>query len=422
MDCLIYPVLQKFYSALSSLKVINPNDYIFENIPKLDAFFQEFRNITFVMQKSFSTTELKAFYEAKRAIYLSNDNMAWFIDIRNKITKESPFKLEKAISLKIYKAGNNFDEFKILLTIDSDKKFADLLTEISSILEEHYKNSIEVFFSISVLFIENGKEIDIYNKITEGILIMLEFVSDVCNTYPCNCDKCINLKKQIVETLNHVQYKRIIFIQDCYYNSGKIKIGERIYSYMLREEVYNKKDRRFDLVKSPMFGKDYCDNDILLLQKWALNHIFIAKMQLEQTKLDEPEILSTFLLIYEDNTAEFFGMFAGTFKTTYYRIINEVAERVKNEKIRTVLYVGELLYYPMDKLEKIHQKPYDKRMQEANGTRLYSLVTSKRLKDIIGIGIEYSKIGDMNYCLNQVQNPENLGKDFLIGPIFRSLK
>ncbi len=421
-DCLIYPVLQKFYSALSSLKAVNPDDYIFENIPKIDAFFQEFRNITFVMQKNFSTPELKAFYEAKRVTYLSNDNMAWFVDIRNKITKESPFKLEKAISLKIYTAANNFDEFKILLTIDSDKDFKDLLAEITNILEKHYKNCFEVFFSILVLFIENGKEIDIYEKIIEGTMTMWKFVSDVYNTYPCSCTKCKNLKKQIEEALNHIQYRQTIFIQDCCYNAGKIQIGSRINSYGLREKVFNKEDMRFDLAKSPMFGKDYCDNDIILLQRWALNHIFVAQMQLEQTKEKEPEILATFLLVYEDNTAELIGMFAGTVKTTYYRTINEVAERVKNEKIRTVLYVGEVLYYSVDKLKFFNQKSYDERTQEAGGTLLYNLVTSKQLENIMGIKIDYSQINDKTYCLNQVKNPENLGKDFLIGPIFRALK
>ena len=77
--CLVYPALQKFYNSLSYLVKINPEDYIFENIPKIDAFFQEFRNITFAMQKQFNTSELKQFYEIKRNEYLLNDRMRWFI-------------------------------------------------------------------------------------------------------------------------------------------------------------------------------------------------------------------------------------------------------------------------------------------------------------------------------------------------------
>ena len=420
-DCLVYPILQKFYNALSNLETANPDDYIFENIPKIDAFFQEFRNITFVMQKSFNTPELKAFYKTKREAYLSNDDMEWFKDVRNKTAKENPFKLEKAISLKTYVASNNFDEFKTLLTIDIDKNLSDLLMEVSSILEEHYRNWLEVFFSISVLFIENGKEIDIYEKIIEGTLVMWKFVSDVCSDYPCSCDKCNNLKTKIIKALNTIQFKKETkFTQDCYYNAGAIKIGSQTRSFGMRSEVFNKNDMRFELAKSPTFGKEFCDNDIRLLQKWASDHVVIAQMIFEQKK--EPEIPATFLLVYEDNTAEMICSINGSLKTTYYRIINEVAERVMNEKIRAVIYVSEVVYYPPNEFESIYRKPFEEREKEASGTLLYILIASKELENITGIGIDYSKINDKDYLSNQIINPENLGKNFIIGPIFRTLK
>jgi len=422
-DCLIYPILQKFYNALSNLEEIEPSDYIFENIPKIDAFFQEFRNITFVMQKSFNTPELKVFYEAKREEYLSNNCMKWFVDVRNKTVKQSPFNLEKAISLKTYVAANNFDEFRTLLTTDRDKNLTDLFKEISGILEERYKNWLEVFFSISVLFMEDGKEVDIYEKIVEGTTIMWKFVSDICDTYPCHCTKCKNLIKQIKKTLNHILLKQqMIFTQDCYYNAGKIQIGMQINFYGSRGNIFDKKDLRIDLAKSPAFGEEFCDNDILLLQKWASNYVIIAQMQLENTKKEMPEILASFLLVYEDNTIEEIGMFAGAIKTTYYRTINEVAERVRNEKIRAVLYVCEALYYPFEKLKIFNRKPYSERKKEADSTILYSVIASKQLENIMGVGIDYSKLNDKNYCARQIINPENLGKDFLIGPIFRAFK
>ncbi|MDR0304842.1 MAG: hypothetical protein LBH98_08775 [Chitinispirillales bacterium] len=420
-DCIVYPILQKFYNALSNLERANPNDYIFENIPKIDAFFQEFRNITFVMQKNFNTPELKILYERKRNTYLSSDDMKWFVDIRNETTHENPFKLEKAISLKTYFTVNDFDEFKTLLTIDRDKNLTDLLAEVSNILEEHYKNYLEVFFSISVLFVENGKEIDIYEKIIEGTAIMWRFIYDVCVSYPCSCAKCKNLKTKIKEALNNIQFKQIMFVQDCYYSAGQIQIGDRMNSFMHNNEVFNKKDSRFDLTKSPWFGKDCCDNDILLLQKWSVWYIVLAQMQLQQKK-EEPEILDSFLLVYEDNTAEMIGMFAGTVKTTYYRIINEVAERVKCEKIRAVLYTCETIYYTQDNAAEILCQKYDERKKEANGTISCSLIASKQLEYITGIDMDYSKMNDNDYLSNKVKNPKSLGKTFLIGPIFRALK
>ncbi|MEI8389718.1 MAG: hypothetical protein WCG23_07510 [bacterium] len=73
ITCLIYPVLQKYYSALNNLKELNITGDIFYNISKIDAFFAEFRTITLVMQKVFNTEELKAYYVAKRDAILSKD-------------------------------------------------------------------------------------------------------------------------------------------------------------------------------------------------------------------------------------------------------------------------------------------------------------------------------------------------------------
>lgn len=52
MADIIYPILQKYYNALNSLKSLNVTRDTFESIPLIDNFFAEFRNITFVMQKT----------------------------------------------------------------------------------------------------------------------------------------------------------------------------------------------------------------------------------------------------------------------------------------------------------------------------------------------------------------------------------
>ena len=100
--CLLYPALQKFYNALTIINQIDSRKYIFETIPQIDSFFSEMRNITFVMQKSFNTPELKIVYERERDKFFKNEVMNWFKDIRNETTKEHPFKLEKALDIEFY--------------------------------------------------------------------------------------------------------------------------------------------------------------------------------------------------------------------------------------------------------------------------------------------------------------------------------
>jgi hypothetical protein len=52
------------------------------------------------MQKFFNSPELKKYYDEKRDLYLSVDNMYWFVSQRNAVTKQEPFKLEKGIRVE----------------------------------------------------------------------------------------------------------------------------------------------------------------------------------------------------------------------------------------------------------------------------------------------------------------------------------
>lgn len=90
MADLIYPILQKYYNALNSLKSLNVTKDIFESIPLIDNFFAEFRNITFVMQKSFNTMELKEYYRIKQEEFLNNNSLRWLLIKETKPLKKIP--------------------------------------------------------------------------------------------------------------------------------------------------------------------------------------------------------------------------------------------------------------------------------------------------------------------------------------------
>lgn len=63
MAGLLYPAYQKFYSSLSSLERFDKEGNFFNNISCLDAFFSEYRNITFVIQAALKHTEYFNIYE-----------------------------------------------------------------------------------------------------------------------------------------------------------------------------------------------------------------------------------------------------------------------------------------------------------------------------------------------------------------------
>ena len=96
---LLYPAFQKFYSALSSLERFHKEKSFFENISSLDTFFSEFRNVTFVLQKSLAHTDYMRLYEDLREKYFSE--LKWFVETRNETTKQHPFELIKKIKITV---------------------------------------------------------------------------------------------------------------------------------------------------------------------------------------------------------------------------------------------------------------------------------------------------------------------------------
>ena len=57
MAGLLYSAYQKFYSALINFDRFDKEGDFFSNISCLDAFFSEYRNITFAMQASLKHTK-----------------------------------------------------------------------------------------------------------------------------------------------------------------------------------------------------------------------------------------------------------------------------------------------------------------------------------------------------------------------------
>lgn len=99
---ILAPALQKYYSALKSLYDFGQQGDFFDDVSNLDKFFSEFRNITFVIQKAVGTEENREIYSQLRTKYLAGEISKWFVDERNKTTKERPFDLKKELCVDLY--------------------------------------------------------------------------------------------------------------------------------------------------------------------------------------------------------------------------------------------------------------------------------------------------------------------------------
>ena len=414
MADLIYPILQKYYNALNSLKSLNVTKDIFESIPLIDNFFAEFRNITFVMQKSFSTMELKEYYRIKQEEFLNNNSLRWFIDKRNETVKENPFKLEKEVEVYAYLPDFCGKIIDSRLSIDNDIPLETLEQVIKTYLTKYNKNS-DIYFSIDILFKENGSEIDIYSRIKNGIIIMDNFIKAVLTDYPCNCSKCTNIIEKIKELRTEIFLKDFTFSWDYTVENNEVIWGQQIEigSQDKNGHPILMSDVRIPIDANLSITKDVVDDDMQLFKFYASIHYTIFKAQ-------NNNIMPTFIIIYDDNTVSYMP-FVATIKTTFYKKSRQVEKMVRENSIRVIYFVGENYYYPIEQIKNF-QKPYSKRIKHASTTLLSLNMVSKKYEHIMTISFDTKNIECEVYAINQINNPYEDVNCYWLNPILIALK
>lgn len=167
MDDLLLPSYQKLYAALQSLERFSKGQDLFENIACIDTFLSEFRNVTFVLQKSLAHTDYKIIYESLRDKHLKNDDCFWLVEKRNEVLKEKPFSLEKLLILTLY-LPNGAGVFSTdSYTIDDEEDYSSLIEMTKRVIEKI--SAIEVFFSVEFIYREIGSERNLFSTIDNGI-------------------------------------------------------------------------------------------------------------------------------------------------------------------------------------------------------------------------------------------------------------
>ena len=414
MADLIYPILQKYYNALNSLKSLNVTKDIFESIPLIDNFFAEFRNITFVMQKSFNTMELKEYYRIKQEEFLNNNSLRWFIYKRNETVKENPFKLEKEVEVYAYLPDFCGKIIDSRLSIDNDIPLETLEQVIKTYLTKYNKNS-DIYFSIDILFKENGSEIDIYSRIKNGIIIMDNFIKAVLTDYPCNCSKCTNIIEKIKELRTEIFLKDFTFSWDYTVENNEVIWGQQIEIGFQDKNGHPilMSDVRIPIDANLSITKDVVDDDMQLFKFYASIHYTIFKAQ-------NNNIMPTFIIIYDDNTVSYMP-FVATIKTTFYKKSRQVEKMVRENSIRVIYFVGENYYYPIEQIKNF-QKPYSKRIKHASTTLLSLNMVSKKYEHIMTISFDTKNIECEAYAINQINNPYEDVNCYWLNPILIALK
>ena len=371
MEDLLLPAYQKLYAALKSLERFSKGQDLFENIACIDTFLSEFRNVTFVLQKSLAHTDYLDVYKSLRDKHLKNNDCSWLVEKRNEVTKEKPFCLEKSLVLTLY-LPNGAGVFPgETYTIDDEEDYSSLIEMVKRVIEKI--PAIEVFFSVEFVYKEIESDRNLFGTIDNGIDSILALLEDLDKMLE---DEKSNAREMVLEKIKSLHFHRapkdFWFIDD--------------YVFYLKDHVFEKGARCEFIMpyNSASSYKNLCNmigvkNEGNFIdetfQAFELMHIATFSMQ--------KKLMPTILTLKEDGLVSMVS-FDASIKTTTYRKINEIAAEItKGVPIVAVFHVCEMVLY--NDLEAFNQD-YSYRSQSGHTELLsFNMVT---------------KDGTAHYCIS----------------------
>lgn len=398
---LLYPAMHKFYSALNSLEQFRKGNNFFDNISYLDNFFSEYRNITFVLQKSLAHTEYECIYNKNRETYLLNETCKWFVDKRNEVLKQHPFKLEKKISITLYSPLTSIALPERVFTIENDVEYSSIIESLRAFLISI--NSIEIFFSVEFSFYEIGKDKELYDNFILGIRNMKAFMLAMKSAIKEKCELCDQLEQKISELNFDRIPKDMLFIDDYVYygQDSRFEKASRMEIVMPELSIKMPLSGFYKLLSKESNDKRNVFDDFITL------HIAIFSMQ--------KALMPTFMIVYEDETFAL-KSFHASIKTTMYRTINDIAKRIEPDKIKSIFYVTEMLEYAKDcdnYKEALEMSSNDRAKYKTSELLCFYLI-NRDLK-FISHSFDSEKIDNMEYVASilKKQSEENIIINFL---------
>ncbi len=333
MGDLLLPAYQKLYAALQSYERFNKGQDLFENIACLDSFLSEFRNITFVLQKSLAHTVYFGEYEALREHYLKNDDCSWLVAKRNEVLKERPFNLEKILRLTLYHPNGAGVFSTDSYTIADEEDYSSLVKMILGVIERI--PVIEVFFSIEFVYREVGSERNLFNTIDNGVDAMMTLLDNLNKKMK---SKPSSVREKVLERIDRLHFhkapKDFWFIED--------------YVFYRTDHVFEKGEI-FELITPFKTAVPYtllCDMLHVEKREDMIEETFEAFEKMHCFAFfQQKEIAPTFLSLRKDGMLSMI-MYQASIKTTTYRKIHEIAEEIRSgAPIVAVYHVCEMLVF-----------------------------------------------------------------------------
>lgn len=410
-DNILIPAAQKLYSALVNLEKFSRHNDFFDNVASLDSFLSEYRNVTFVIQKSLAYTEHIETYQKLRDKYLTGELGKWFIKKRNEVLKEHPFELVKVVEVTIYDSSKPTKLTTKLFSAENDEDYTTLLEDIHKFLK--VLPLVEISFSIEYIYKEKASDENLFDKLFEGIDIMLNFFNALSEEINDESKVFNDLMRKIKDLNIYRVNTSDLFVEDLVYyrSTDEIEHGSRI-------------ELRLPDIKIPltkMLGMDKT------LQQYGINisttklheaflkililHIFIYIQQ-------HHHIMPTVFTVYSDMELRM-QSFDSSIRSTVYRKINETAKRIRSENIIAIFVIHECWAYPNK--PEIFYKNYEERVATENPISTFAAHMIDADLNCYSYLFEESKIESREYVLKTVNDTKKLtNPQIFMSPIYQA--
>lgn len=371
-DKILIPFLQKVYSALKHLDNFSVSNDFYDNISDFDGFFSEYRSSTLVLQTSLGGNNNPTYQKNLKEFLLKDEQLSkWMNDKRVGSVHKQPFNLHKHLQVVVYSTISSEIILEKEYTIEYDESFEKLQKELISEFEK--QNPVEVNFSLVYFFTEEDKKVDAFNLSMKAIKAMMAFMVAMYKDLNIQDSTCATLLEKNIELAHSIDGKTFTFIRDYYYLVQKQQfIGGEIL------------ESNIPYYKMPV-GRIY-ENFGVKRQLYD-DFAFFVSMHSQIYLKQHQHIMPTFFVKYADDTIAIVS-FDATLRTTFYRKINEIALKVKNEEIEAVYYVTEFVTYGSisnkEEFETLIRLPYiERRMKSQSSILTFYQVSKDGVKCIL---------------------------------------
>ena len=383
---LMFTAYQKFFSALNCINQFRTENNSFMNVSYLDSFFSEFRNITFVMQKSIPGGADNPIYKEKKELYFSSETMKWFIQKRDQVIHKYPVSLLRLFQIEVY-GPSSYLRKETYFYDDEDYPKEDiqkaLIRIISSIEQE-----VEINFSVRHLIVDKHslQDMDMMRLIRQGISTMWEFLKSMQNAFNDSSKPLQLIKKEITNLLQIVLSNEILFVSDYLYLVSEKKLIPASIG-LVSFGVNNEKQKLSNLICKIQNYTFNLEDNIELFKWFVYQNIPLYGIGLK-------DLMSTFFISFKDGTFVL-KPFSSSVRASTYRLINEVASLVEKGDVKAVVFMWEAYVYEFSDYDKIAGMAYEERKKQAKtDVVIFELLSES---DVFSLTIDPSRINESGY-------------------------